>query len=336
MLNGGFTTVKGDMMQTNVVHADTREMTHEDWLESRRHGIGGSDAGAILGVSKWGSPLTVWMEKMGKAPVKEPNEAMRQGTDLEPYVVKRFVELMREEEGIDIKVRRCNKILKHPTKPWMLANIDRDIVGMDAGLECKTTSPMTKCDYEGGEIPPQYYAQIQHYMAVTGASHWYLAVLIYSKKFHVINVPRDDNYIDVLIQREEDFWNNYVMKGIAPFPTGVESEPDMITALYPMVTSSEEVDLSDIKDTLVLLDMQRQAKKRIEDDIAELEGRIKMALGEKSRGMTDDYRVTWSQYTSSSLDKKKMLEDHPELEPIIAQYTTTKPSRKFLFKAVGK
>ena len=68
------------------VYADTRNMTREEWLESRRHGIGGSDASAILGLNPYVSPLKVYADKIGKGKTEETNEAMRQGTDFEQYV----------------------------------------------------------------------------------------------------------------------------------------------------------------------------------------------------------------------------------------------------------
>ena len=51
----------------------------------------------------------------------------------------------------------------------MIANVDRLIVGENAGLECKTTSAYNAKEWDGDEVPAQYILQVQHYMAVTGA-----------------------------------------------------------------------------------------------------------------------------------------------------------------------
>ena len=93
------------------VYADTRKMSREEWLESRRNGIGGSDASAILGVNPYSSPLKVYMDKICKGVEEEENEAMRQGTDLEQYVADRFVDFMAKQ-GTPKKVRKCNRILR--------------------------------------------------------------------------------------------------------------------------------------------------------------------------------------------------------------------------------
>lgn len=317
-------------MQTNIVKADTRGMSHEDWLEARRNGIGGSDAGAIMGVSKWSSPLSVYMDKIGKSVEKEETEAMRQGTDLEPYVAERFVRYMEEKEGRKVKVRRCNKILVHPDYPWMIANIDRDIVGEDAGLECKTASTMNRCDYAAGNIPETYYYQCLHYMAVTGASHWYLAVLQYSRDFHVFDIPRNDDRIEMLIQAEEDFWNNHVLAKVPPLPTGDDNDTAMVNVLYPIVAEVEKVDISEMENDLQVRDMLKSQLKKLESDIDEIENRIKMKLGDHVGGFSNSYIVNWGQYERSSFDKKKLLEDHPEFEALIKQYTTIKPQRRFM------
>ena len=207
------------------VYADTRSMSREEWLEARRNGIGGSDASAILGLNPYSSPLRVYTDKIGKAEEKESNEAMRQGVDLEQYVADRF----SEETGK--RVKKCNKILQHKDLPWMLANIDRQIVGENAGLECKTTSAYSKFKFDEGEINPHYYWQSMHYMAVTGADKWYVAILVLGKSFHVFEIARDDEAIATLIDAEKIFWDEHVMVKVPPLPTGSDADGEALTEL---------------------------------------------------------------------------------------------------------
>ena len=159
-------------MYKNLIKISTVGMPHDEWLKHRRKSIGGSDASAILGMNTYCSPYTVWADKLGKLPPKEDNEAMRLGRDLEDYVAKRFT----EETGK--KVRRENNIIINPDYPYAHANVDRMVVGEDAGLECKTTSAMNLKRFKNGEYPENYYCQAVHYLMVTGAKRWYLAVLI--------------------------------------------------------------------------------------------------------------------------------------------------------------
>ena len=98
-------------------------MSNEEWLTLRKTGIGGSDAGSICGVNPFGSPMEL------------DNEAVRQGHDLEDYVAQRFM------EKTGLKVRRSNFMYRSVEHPFMIADVDRLVIGEDAGLECKTASP---------------------------------------------------------------------------------------------------------------------------------------------------------------------------------------------------
>lgn len=163
-------------MKLNKV-VSTLEMPHEEWLRYRKKGIGGSDAGAICGVNKYRSAVSVFLDKTAEQTSEFDNEAMRQGRDLEQYVAERFC----EETGK--KVRRANAIFSHSELPFMLANVDRLVVGENAGLECKTASAFSADKWADGSIPPEYEVQCNHYMAVTGADAWYIACVILGKEF---------------------------------------------------------------------------------------------------------------------------------------------------------
>ena len=117
-----------------IKKVSTVGMSREDWLEQRRHTIGGSDAAGIIGLSKWSSPVSVWADKTGRLPDKLDTEAMRLGRDLEGYVARRWMEATGK------KVRRLNAMLYNELYPFAHADIDREVIGERAGLECKTTS----------------------------------------------------------------------------------------------------------------------------------------------------------------------------------------------------
>src|SRR5690606_12206216 len=108
--------------------------------------------------------------------------------DLEDYVAKRFV------EATGMKVRRINAILQHSEYPFMLANVDRLIVGKKEGLECKVTNSYAKKEWED-EIPIYYEIQCHHYMAVTGYKAWWIACLIGNERFVYKRIERDEEVI---------------------------------------------------------------------------------------------------------------------------------------------
>ena len=140
-------------MNQHLVRLSTRSMSRSDWLAQRRKSIGGSDAAGIIGLSQYATPYTVWADKTGRLPDQEDNEAMRQGRDLEEYVAERWMEATGKT------VRRSNAILYNSLYPFAHADIDRTVVGENAGLECKTTSTLNLRQFKGVEFPEKYYAQ---------------------------------------------------------------------------------------------------------------------------------------------------------------------------------
>ena len=295
-------------------------MDRQEWLAERRKGIGGSDAGAIVGLNKYKNAFDVYADKLGLLPEKEDNEAMRQGRDLEQYVAERFCEVTGK------KVRRKNRILHSEKYPFALANIDRTIVGEDAGLECKTSNVLSLKRYKNGEYPPEYYCQCMHYMAVTGAEKWYLAVLIFGKEFKIFTIERDEDEIAALMNAERNFWENHVEKQIPPVPEGTDGNSDTISKLYPNSNGETIVFASD--------DLLRRAKekseeiKRLETEKKQLEQEIKTILQDCERGEGTNYCVTWKSRSRELLDKKKLEADLGD----ISKYTKISTSRYFEIK----
>ena len=303
------------------VFADTKDMSREEWLEQRKKGIGGSDASSIMGLNPYSSPLKVYLDKIGKGEDKVTTEAMRQGTDLEQYVAERFC----EETGL--QVRRCNQILQHPKYDWMLANVDRLIVGHNAGLECKTTSPYSKFKFDEGEINPHYYWQSIHYLAVTGADVWYVAVLVLGKAFHVFEIRRDESAIRQLIDAEKEFWEEHVLKKDPPLPTGSEVDDEAVAAVYPEGDDAEEdAELFDIENILDLRNLTLKRREEIDAEIREYDQQIKMAMGKHVHGYTNKWKVNWSNTSTSRVDAKLLKEKYPE---IAAEVTKTTTGRRF-------
>ena len=311
-----------------IPYISTAKMSREDWLKQRREGIGGSEAAAVLGVSPWSSPLSVYMDKLGLSEEKEPTEAMKQGTAMEQIVADRFA----EETGK--KIQRCFKMFRHPEHDFMQANIDRQVMGEDGfvGLECKTTSPFNKTDFEDGEVPPTYYWQCQHYMAVTGAKNWYLAVMVLSQSFHVFRIERDETAIGSLIAAEETFWNENVLKKQPPLPTGIEDDEKAVKILTAKADdTAPEADMTQIKADLEERELLAAQIKQAETRKDELEQRIKMHLGEATKGSCLGFYATYKPSDSTRVDSKRLKADQPE---IYAAYSKTTSSRKLLIKRV--
>ena len=151
---------------------DSKNATREEWLKVRKLGLGGSDMAAVLGLSPWRSPIDVWLDKTSDTVEEKESEPMYWGNVLEEVVAQEFA----KRSGY--KVRNNNFTLQSEEYPYLLANIDREIVGLDAGLECKTANAFKANEWDGDNVPDAYYIQCQHYMAVTGKSSWWQYVCL--------------------------------------------------------------------------------------------------------------------------------------------------------------
>ena len=182
----------------------------KEWLRYRKGGIGGSDAGAVCGLNPYRTAMEVYYDKTSDEIEEIDNEAMRQGREFEEYVARRFMEATGK------KVRRANALYYDERHPFMYADVDRLVVGENAGLECKTASPYMADQWKGGKIPLSYQIQCYHYMSVFQADAWYIAVLIYGKEFQFHRIERDEAVISDLIHIEKNFWKDHVEKKILP------------------------------------------------------------------------------------------------------------------------
>ena len=293
--------------------------THEEWLELRSKYLGGSDAASVVGLNPFCSAYTLWAEKTNRKPPFEGNLATEVGSYLEDFVAKKF------EQETGKKVRRVNQSLINDDYPWAIANIDRDIIGEDAGLEIKTTSELNTKKFKNGEYPANYYCQCMHYLAVTGKKRWYLAVLIGNREFKTFTIERDEEEIAALMSAEKDFWE-LVTKDIAPTADGLESTTKTLTALYPN-SNAENVNLYGYEDELnqyMAVSAQIKSLEAIKDEIA---NKVKSFLGESGKGENEHYRVSWTSSERKTLDSKKLVSEHPEID--MNEYYKITTSRTF-------
>ncbi len=306
-------------MYKHLIKISTLNMPHEEWLQHRQKSIGGSDAPSIIGLNPWSSPYTVWADKLGKLPPKEDNEAMRQGRDLEFYVAQRF------SEATGKKVRRENNILINPDFPFAHANVDRMVIGEDAGLECKTTSVLNVKNFKNGAFPDTYYVQCVHYMMVTGCKKWYLAVLVLNKEFMVFEIERDEEEIEALAKAEEEFWKLVETK-TSPATDGAASTTNTISVLYPE-SNDDSVNLFAYESELqqfMALTSQIKELERLRDEMA---NKVKAFLGESGRGESENYKVSWASTSRSTFDSKRFASEHKDID--LSEYYKNSTYRTF-------
>ncbi len=299
-----------------------KDMPREKWLEYRKNSIGGSEASAVLGLNGFKSRYTLWAEKKGFINIEDSadNEAMRVGMDLEEYVAGRFCEAAGK------RVRKRNFMFLHDDYDFISANIDREIIGENAGLECKTTNIFNKSDFEKGEIPLYYYCQCMHYMAVMGYERMYLAVLILGKSFHWFEIERNEDEIENLIKSEVDFWNKYIVGKEVPEADGSENTSETIAAVYDYAKNKSIVlNNDDIKQYIELQNRIKELKGLQE----ELKQKIQITLGDCDTGISKDFEVTWKNQERNTVDTKRLKQEEPQ---IYDRFLKTSKSRVFKVK----
>lgn len=293
--------------------------SHEEWKALRHRYIGGSDAAAVVGMNPWVSPLALWAEKTGKLPGFEGNLATEVGTYMEEFVARKFTEVTGK------KVRKCNLSWFNSDYPWAIANIDREIIGEDAGLEIKTTSELNLKKFKNGEYPANYYVQIVHYLAVTGKKRWYLAVLIGNKEFRWFTIERDEEEIKALMDAEREF-AALVATNTPPAADGSASTKDTLNALYPN-SNFDAIGIGSFERDLDKYFALKAQAKELEEQIGTIENRIKAHLGEYERGEGEKYRISWKTQSRSTFDYRRLITDNPDMD--LSGYFKTSNSRPF-------
>lgn len=305
----------------------TLDMDHETWLQYRKKGIGGSDAGSICGLNPYSTAISVFQDKTQlQVEEKTDNEAMRQGRDLEEYVARRFT----EETGK--KVRRANAIFYQEENPFMLANVDRLLVGENAGLECKTASAYSADKWKDGHIPESYEIQCHHYMAVTGADAWYIACVVLGKEFIWHKIERDEETIQMLMQIETDFWNNNVLANKMPAPDGSKAAEELLSKYYKNSDPGKSIALVGFDEKLKRRDEISELQDKLEKEKKQIEQEVKVYMEDAENADSDRYSVSWKSVISNRVDSKKLKAVYPE---VYRECVKASESRRFTVKEIA-
>lgn len=194
---------------------DTKVASHQEWVDQRRLGLGGTDCAALLGHNPWKSVTSLYYEKL--VDVLEPesysaSEAAYWGTRLEPEVGREFA----IRSGYQTKIAGLH--LRSTAFPWIRGTLDYWVYEPDfcpegaialeptSFLECKTTAWYRGADWKNGKLPPYVRSQMLHYLALTGYDHAYAACLVGGQTFCSIELARPMELVREIIEMEERFW----------------------------------------------------------------------------------------------------------------------------------
>jgi putative phage-type endonuclease len=299
-----------------------KSLTKQD-LVDRRAGLGGSDAAAALGLSKWTTPLELWEEKLGQSEPAPASLQMRVGTQLEP-LVRDLYEVERQTE-----VRPCNP-LTHSDHPWMLARPDGYVADEEIIFEAKTARSRDGWGMPWSDaIPVEYELQVRHYMAVVGVDRAHVAVLFGNNDFQIYELERDLKTEDLMIAEEQKFWERVITGS----PPEVRNLADCRRAWPKSDPALKSIEVSkEVSRRWKELKAAREDMKLAKGDADECEMIIKEAMEEyESATYEGETIATWKSAKDSLVfDWRQFAADNPDL---IGEYMVTRPgSRRFLVK----
>lgn len=289
-------------------------------LERRKSGLGGSEVATILGLNPYKTAYELWCEKTGRIEPEDISQkfAIRRGNDMEALVAKWF------SEDTGLTVHRVNKTLTNEAHPYLVAHIDRRIVGAKEGLECKTANWRMAAKFgDAGtdDVPANYLIQCVHYMIVTGWKVWHLAAEL-GGDFRIYRIEYDEVLANHVAREAHDWWQRHIIEGVEPEPV---TSRDLDLA-YP--TADDGIQLEASSNVAAIhgeLRIVTRDKKALEDREKALKEQIKSAMGDAATLTFDGRKIaTWKNQSRTSFNSKGFKVDHPNL---FEQYQKTSEFR---------
>lgn len=288
-----------------------------------RPSIGGSDVGAILGISKFKTGVQVWDRIKGLAPAETERQPWQErGVVLEPIIADRYEQATTRVLGVPTDT------YWHPGYAMLHANPDRIIFhdGPNGILEIKCLGTWTFRETQERGVSPEYYAQLQHYLFVTGLEWGSFAIFNADQwKLLSVDVGRDDAWLAEAVPKLLDWWQTYVEAGVRP-PLTLTDQP-----LWPAArVGAEAVDWTgraDFNQAVADLKAAREQAKLAEHLRTLAENRVKTLMGEEQVCLSAHGKVSWKEQARRTFNAKRFLEAHPEIDP--EPYYETTVSRTF-------
>lgn len=195
----------------------------DSWLNAR-HGIGGSDASAVLGLNPYKTNIELYLEKTGQrmAPDISDKDYVKYGHDAEPLLRSLFA-LDHPEYKVEYF---GDNMIRNEKHPWAHASLDGELTDQDGRkgiLEIKTTNILQSMHREKwkDQIPDNYYIQVLHYLLVSEyefvelraqlKSVWQGQIRLETKDYHIERLEAEED-IEILKQAEEEFWQKVLKR----------------------------------------------------------------------------------------------------------------------------
>jgi putative phage-type endonuclease len=317
-------------------------LNNQDFALLRRKSLGGSDIGAILGLSKYKSAVDVWMEKTGKVVNQKDSLPLRFGQFAEEFVASEY----RLATGSELV--HHEKTIIHPEYTYMHGHIDRFVLDGNTALfnaegqitasrilECKTANPFAQSDWgeaRTDQVPLTYLVQCIWYMMLTNIDQTDLAVLFGNADFRIYEIHRDLELERMVLEKAGIFWENHVLTDMPP---AASSELDYKTLFGKSIIGKSVEAPAETCELIKKLQELNQEVEQSEFEISQIKQNI-MAQMQDAEVLTFQGKTlaTWkAPKPSVRLDTKKLAEEHPDL---VQQYQMPiQNSRRLVIKELA-
>jgi putative phage-type endonuclease len=317
-------------------------LNNQDFAQKREESLGGSDIGAILGLSKFRTAVDVWLEKTGQAAPSASSLPLRFGSFAEEFVASEY----GKATGYRVSIHETT--LTHPQYAYCTGHLDRLVsIGGQACLnevgdiqtprllECKTANPFSISEWGDvgtDQVPMSYLVQCQWYLMLSGCQWADLAVLIGNSDFRIYSITHDPELSELLLQRAIHFWTEHVQKRIPP-PAANETD---LRALFPKNQMGLAKEASpELIEEIETLHRLNQTISTHESECSAIKQHI-MAHLEEAENLTYQGKTiaTWkTPKPSYRIDSQRLNKEYPEL---MAQYQTPiSNSRRLVIKELS-
>lgn len=289
------------------------EQEREDWLKWSRGGIGGSEVAALLDLSPWLTPLSVWEAKMGIAQETAETEAMRWGIRNEKHIIDDMLECL------ELRDCRLENVDTKKVSGYMRGTADALIFesGFNAPaklrciFEAKTSRHGNGFGDDGtDDIPEHYMCQVQHYLEVFDCEQAYLGCLLAGSELRIYPIKRNRDIGRLLRDTCNKFWREHVLTKTPPPPSSY-AECSRIWK-----RSNESYTFADSQ-TLDLLAQIKQGQAQIKELEKLVDGQKKQLCSfiAEAEGVQDDRRTlaTWKPQTTKRLDVEALKSQMPQI-----------------------
>lgn len=294
-------------------------MLTADQIHRRKSGVGASEVGAALGLSKYKTPFQLYLEKIGEIDQSDSSLPLRFGNAVEPFILDEF------EENHKVKLVRSPDTLRRGV---MLCHLDGWLPGKYV-VQAKTSGMASDWGEPGtDEVPEEYMLQVQSEMLLSGEEIAYIPVLFSGRTYQEYIVEFDKGLSEIIEEQVHLFWNHVQTRN----PPELTTYEDVVKRYRRSSGKAIEASL-EIERLANSLKHQKECMKLDKSEEAKMKEKLMKFMGEADTLLDHDGKpiITWKETKPrQDFNEAAFKEAHPDLWAQYLKPATTQ--RRFLLK----